>query len=99
MVASQAALEESPQSIVLRLSEQMEQLAAAGDWEPIEEILSRLPGIILAVPEAERRPVLLAVQRSTEKVSGGAQQARETVTGKISELRRGQVAKKAYELR
>jgi len=99
MVASQAAITVTPESIVSELSEQMEALAAAGDWEQVEEIAVRLRGAVLEVPEVDRRPVLLALQRSTEKVVAGARTARQTVTGKISELRLGQVAKKAYELR
>lgn len=99
MVASQAVLEAQPVSTVLQLSEEMEALAAAGEWERIEDIAVRLRAAVMNVPEAERHPVLLAVQRSTENVAAGARQARQTVTGKISELRLGQVAKKAYELR
>lgn len=99
MVASQAALEEKPDSIVLQMAEQMEAFAAAGEWERIEDLAVRLRAAVMKVPEAERRPLLLALQRSTENVAAGARQARTTVSGKISELRRGQVAKKAYELR
>lgn len=99
MVASQAALEETPESIVLQMAEQMEALAAAGDWQQIEDIAVRLRVAVMDVPDSERRAVLLAVQRSTEKIAVGAQQARRTVSGKLAELRRGQVAKKAYELR
>ncbi|MDH3615283.1 MAG: hypothetical protein OEQ90_02305 [Gammaproteobacteria bacterium] len=99
MVASHAAMRETPESRVLALSEHMEALAAAGDWDEVEDITVRLRRAVMEVPEARRRRVVLAVQRSIEKVAAGAKQARQTVTGKISELRRGQVAKKAYELR
>lgn len=99
MVASQARLAETPESVVLQLSEHMEALASAGDWDEVEDIAVRLRSAVLNVPEADRRPIVLAVKRSTEKVSAEAQKARQTVTGKISELRRGQAAKKAYELR
>ena len=99
MVASQTVLEEKPASVVLSLTAEMETLAAAGEWERIEDIAVRLRAAVMNVPDTERRPLLLAVQRSTENVAADAQKARETVTGKLSELRRGQVAKKAYELR
>ena len=99
MVASQATLDDSPVAVVLQMLEQMESLAGAGEWERIEEIVRRLHAALMNVPEAERRPLLLAAQRSTENVAAGAKQARQTVSDKISELRRGQVAKKAYELR
>jgi len=99
MVASQAAISESPESVVLAMSKRMETLAAAGDWDDVEDIAMRLRSALLEVPEASRRPLLLVVQRSTEKVAEGAETARQTVSGKIKELRLGQVAKKAYELR
>ena len=99
MVASHATMTNTPESVVLEMSARMEELAAAGDWDEVEDLAVRLRSALLEVPEAERRSVLLAVQRSTEKVTAGARSARETVTGKISELRLGQVAKKAYELR
>ena len=99
MVASQAVLEDASASIALEMSQRMEALAEAGDWDQVEDIAVRLRVAVMDVPEPGRRAVLLAVQRSTEKVAVGAQQARQTVSGKLSELRRGQVAKKAYELR
>lgn len=99
MVASRAALEPTPESIVMQLSEQMQSLAEAGEWERIEDIALRIRSAVLNVPEAERRSVLLEVHRSLQQVEAAAIEARQTVTERISELRRGQVAKKAYELR
>ncbi len=99
MVASRAALQESAATIALEMAEHMETLAEAGEWDQIEDIAARLRGIVMNVPEAERRSVLQKVQRSTELVEAKALEARHEVTSKISELRRGQAAKKAYELR
>ena len=99
MVASQASLEENPVTVVLQMAGEMEALADAGEWERIEEIAVQLRAAVMNVPVAERSALLRAVQRSTDKVAAGAKQARQTVSDKISELRRGQVAKKAYELR
>lgn len=99
MVASHAVIADTPESKVLEMSKRMEMLAAAGDWDDVEDITVRLRSALLEVPEANRRPLLLAVQRSTEKVAEGATTARQSVSGKIKELRLGQVAKKAYELR
>ncbi len=99
MAASQDAVEESTVSIALEMSQRIEALAEAGEWDQIEDVVIRLRAAVTAVPPAERRTVILAAQRSTEKVAASAKQARQTVSGKLSELRRGQVAKKAYELR
>jgi len=99
MAASQAALAETATTVALEMSEHIETLAAAGEWDDVEDIVARLRSTIMRVPEAERRSVILEVQASLERVAVAATSARESITGKISELRRGQAAKKAYELR
>lgn len=99
MVASQAALKDNRVAVVLQMTGQMEALADSGEWERIEEISLRVRAAVMEVPEAERRALLLAVQRSMDKVTAGAREARQTVSDKIAELKRGQAAKKAYELR
>lgn len=99
MAASQVAHEETPVSIVLQMSEQMQALAASGDWERIEDIAVRLRAALLDVPDSERPQLARSLKRSIDTVTAQASRARQTVSGKISELRRGQVAKKAYELR
>lgn len=99
MVAQPASLKHTAEETVLAMCARMEELAIAGDWDDVEDIAARLRTAVMLVPEVERRAVLLRVKRSTEKVEAGAKKARENVTDKLSELRRGQAAKKAYELR
>ena len=99
MASRQEAIEASTASMVIEMSQRMEALAEAGEWDQVEDVVIRLRAAVSAVPEAERRAVILAAQRSTEKVAGAAKTARRRVSGKLTELRRGQVAKKAYELR
>ena len=99
MVASQAVLAESHADVALELVEQMEALAAAGEWEHIEDVAIRLRGAVMEVPESERGPVLVAAQHGIEKVAAEARRARRSITGEMQELRKGQAAKKAYELR
>ena len=99
MVASQAALADSAKTIALEMAEHIETLAAAGEWEEVEDIVVRLKSTVMKVPEAERRAVIVAVQQSLEEVAAAARNARQDVTIKVTELRRGQAAKKAYELR
>ena len=99
MVTSQAAMTETPETIVLEMSEHMQALAAAGDWAEVENIAVRLRSAVMNVPETKRRSVLAVVQRSTDKVAAEAENARQDVTGRISAIRRGQAATKAYALR
>jgi len=99
MAANQAAVAQSAASIALEMSEHIETLAAAGDWDEVEDIVVRLRSAVMNVPESERYAVIHAVQSSLEKVADRAKSARQDVTVKVTELRRGQAAKKAYELR
>ena len=99
MVASQAALADSAKTIALEMAEHIETLAAAGEWEEVEDIVVRLKNAVLKVPEPDRRAVIVAVQQSLDVVAAAAHDARQDVTIKVTELRRGQAAKKAYELR
>lgn len=99
MVASQKVMSDTAVTSAMEVVSQMEALAATGEWEQIADVAERLRAAVLDVPETERRSVLIAAQQCTDKVLAEAQHAHESVSGKISELRRGQVAKKAYELR
>jgi len=99
MVASQAVLAESPAQVALALVEQMEAFAETGEWDHIEDVAIRLRGAVMDIPETERGPVLIAAQRGIEKVEAEAHKARRAITGEMHELRKGQAARKAYELR
>ncbi|MGI9237621.1 MAG: hypothetical protein ACR2QZ_09505 [Woeseiaceae bacterium] len=89
----------SAATLVLDVAKEMEAHADAGDWDRIEVLTERLRALVMDVPDSERRAVLVAVQRSINNIAAGATDAKQTVSGKIAELKRGQVAKKAYELR
>jgi len=97
MAANQAEVKQSPDSVVLEMSQVMESCAAAGEWERVEEIATTLRSAVMLVPERLRRDALLAVQRSVEEVHALAQGARSEVGDQLSVLRRGQDARKAYE--
>lgn len=96
MVATQAALQHTPEAVVREMSASMETHAAAGDWERVEEIAARIKTAIVQVPEHERHDVILSVQRSMERVQSLAQESREEVATKLSAIRRGKDAAKAY---
>ena len=96
MAANPAAIHETPESVALEMAEHMETLAAAGAWSELEDLVVRLRRAVMRVPETERHDVLVAVRQTTERVALAAANARQDVTGRLSALRRGQVAAKAY---
>ena len=89
---------DSPAAAAWRISERMLELASDDAWDEIEALAVELRRAVMAVSEKDRRPLILALQRNTAAIASNARTAREGIGGKISELRRGQVAKKAYEL-
>ena len=96
MVASQAAMREQPESVVLEMATSMAQHADAGDWNRVEELAARIRSAILEVPEDRRRNVVLDVQRRLQHVNEMAEKHRSDIADRLSVVRRGQHAAKAY---
>ncbi len=96
MVASHAVMQKTPAETVLEVAANMEAFAEQGEWERVEEMAEKLRAAILQVPEAKRRSSLHAAQRAIGHIQVAAVAARHDVTGKLSEIRRGRDAAKAY---
>ena len=96
MVASRATMEAKPAATALELARRMEDMANKEDWTHVEDIAGRLRHVLLQIPQSERRDVLLRLRRSVETVQGLALQARKDVTGRLSAIRRGRDANRAY---
>ena len=79
-----------------RTLDELKARKAPGEWERTEEIAARLRSAIMAVPGHQRREVLLAAKQSMEKVQTLAQYARSDVAEKLSAIRRGKDATRAY---
>ena len=95
----QRAAVETPESIVLEMSEHMTMLAEAGDWEELERLAIRLRSVFTNVPESKRRGLVDTLQQRLTAVTREAKKARKDVSLELGQLRRGQMATKAYELR
>lgn len=96
MVASHAVMEQGPRGVVMEMTATMESFAASGDWERVEEIAIRLKHAVMAVPEEQRREALFEAQRGMDQVRALALEAKSEVTGKLSAIRRGEDARRAY---
>jgi hypothetical protein len=96
MVASQAAMQERPETVALEMAASMEEHASAGDWERVEELAVRIRGVVMQVPENQRRDVILAVRRRLQQVNTIAEKHRGDVAERLSVIRRGRHAARAY---
>jgi len=82
--------------IETRLQE-IERLADDDEWEKIETILHRLPGLITRIPANERREVLLSVQVRVGKLHDLALLHREELAGKLGMIKTGRRASASYQ--
>jgi translation initiation factor 2B subunit (eIF-2B alpha/beta/delta family) len=89
-------MDQASAEIVLEMASCMEESAEQGDWDRVEEISHQLKAAIMRVPETQRFAPLQAARRSLERVHARAESARLDVTGKLSKVRRGRDAAKAY---
>ena len=96
MAAAQETINASPADTALNMVSRMEALSADGKWDRVERLARRLNSAVLEVPERERRSLLLAVNRGFERVQTLALVARGELAEKLSELRRGRIATRAY---
>lgn len=86
----------SPEVVVLHMIASMEALAAEEDWQGVENISENFGRVVLQIPADERRDTLLAVQRSIENVQAAALEARHQVSDKLTSIKRGKDATRAY---
>jgi hypothetical protein len=96
MVATEATTDTKPAAIVLEMLERMEALAANGEWDRTERLAVRIKSAVLDVPEDERQSVVVAVSQTLERVQTRALSSRSEVTDKLSGIRRGRAATRAY---
>jgi len=96
MVASRATMEASPGKMAREMANNMVRLAEEGQWSGAEHVASRLRSAVLEVPGDERLEVLQFVNHCLERVKTSALSSRNEVATKMSELRRGRDAAKAY---
>ncbi len=96
MVANRATTEGSPGQMARDMAKNMEELAANGQWDGVEQIVVRLRSVVLEVPEQDRREVMNFINACLERVRTQALTSRGEVTGKLSEIRRGRDAARAY---
>lgn len=96
MVASRATMEASPGNMAREMANNMVRLADEGQWSGAEHVASRLRSAVLDVPDDERPEVMQFVNQCLERVKTRALCSRNEVATKMSEVRRGRDAAKAY---
>lgn len=96
MAASHEVMERSAADTASEMIAAMEAHAARGEWQRVEDIAAKLRSAVTQIPENKRRETLLTARRSIEGVTALAQNARNEVTEKLSAIRRGKDATRAY---
>jgi len=96
-MASNAVLREQTLSDqILSLNTHMEELAVAGEWQQVFEILARRNAMLAELEDRERPDALLAARRSTDQIRSMANEAKHAVARKLTDLSRGRKATDSY---
>lgn len=92
-----ATLREQNQSDqVCSLNEKMEELAVAGEWDEVAELMTRRNAMLQSIDGSAREAALVAARRTTLRVQQMAESARKEVAEKLSQLQRGRQATDSY---
>lgn len=75
---------------------EIERLADAGDWEEIAGIVQRLPGMLLSVPESERREPVLAAAACLDRIRARAERRSDEIVTELEAVRAGRRADDNY---
>ena len=97
MVASRDSMAQSAEAELRQITDEMTSMAAGEEWHQVEVLAAKLENVVLRLPVAKRRTALLELRLTIEKLATEAQSARRDVADRLSTLRRGQNAAKAYE--
>lgn len=96
MVASHATIDATPGDIAIDTVARMESLADSGEWSRVEQLALRLKALVLEVPENERQALISSISHCLERLQIKVLVSRGEVTDKLSEIRRGRAATRAY---
>ena len=96
MTVNATLRDENLNSQLLFLNERMEVLAAAGEWQQVEELMARRNAALQSLDAADRESALVAARRTTRRVQRIAESARMEVAEKLRQLQRGRQATDSY---
>lgn len=97
MVANAAQCRASAELLLHDMLERMEDLAAQEDWQRAEATAEKVCAVAMQLPVGERREAIALVQSTISRVESRARGAKRTVAERLSTIRRGRSASKAYE--
>jgi len=97
MVANPAEIERSAEFEALEMIALIERVAEQGEWERAEKLTSQLRLAIVEIPgEQQRAEIAQRAHKVLERVQTVALTSRVEVLEKLSEIRRGRDAQRAY---
>lgn len=82
--------------LLASLNARMEELAAAGEWDEVANILVKRNAVLREIEGRDKREALTAARRSTDFVTSLARKARAEVAEKLSQLHLGREAADTY---
>lgn len=96
MAANHATVDARPADVAMDLVARMESLAESSEWSRIEQLAVRLRNTVLEIPKSERQEAIASIGHCLERLQIKVLVSRGEVAEKLSDIRRGQVATRAY---
>jgi|GEM_PF-1265658 len=96
MVANHIAMETSPSARALEMIARIDALVENGEWSRTQQLVERIKIIVPEVQGDERQQVLRAFAHCLDRVQSMALASRNDVAEKLSAVRRGRMATRAY---
>lgn len=96
MAENAIAKSETLFDLLSSLNSRMEELATAGEWDEVANLLVKRNAMLRELEGQDKREALTAARRSTEFVTSLARKARAEVAEKLSQLHVGREAADTY---
>lgn len=96
MLPQRAETRPGPEREAFELATLMENAAARQEWARAEKLALQVRNALLRVPEPDRAAVASELSQVVDRIRTSALTSRAEVIARLSEIRRGRVAQRAY---
>lgn len=92
-----SAVEQSLVEHITSTNRQIEELAAAGQWEGVSDLLAKRNAMLREIDDDQKEDVLRTTIRSTSRIRALVEKARDDIGKELGQLQRGKEATASYK--
>lgn len=91
-----AAEEQSLYCDITSTNQQIEELAVAGEWEAVSDLLAKRNAMLRDIDDEQKEDVLRMTIRSTARIRALVEKAKDDIGKELGQLQRGREATASY---